>query len=108
MKKIQDDDDAGQLLQLHVGNQADIARPHNSGNTVDITRLSETADSDHNEVNSAVHVQLISSKEDILKELALLYVRKKLSLSVLGATAKLKVALGHKIPIDPIDYTPNH
>jgi hypothetical protein len=86
-------DDAGQLLQLHVGNQADIVRPHNSGNTVDITGPSETADSDHNEVNSADHVQLISSKEDILNELALLYIRKRLSLSALGAIAKLIVAL---------------
>jgi hypothetical protein len=52
-------------------------------------------------VNSADHVQHLSSKEDILKELSLLYVRKRLSLSALGAIAKLILALGHNIPIDP-------
>jgi hypothetical protein len=35
-----------------------------------------------------------------MKELALFYVRKKLSLSVLGCIAKLIVAMEHNIPID--------
>jgi hypothetical protein len=47
-------------------------------------------------VNSANHNHYISSKEEILKELALLYLKKRLSLSTLGAISKLIVALGHK------------
>lgn len=45
---------------------------------------------------------LLLDKDDILKELALLYGRKKLSLSGLGEVAKLIKKLGHDIPTSPI------
>ncbi|KZR97269.1 Uncharacterized protein APZ42_007949, partial [Daphnia magna] len=43
----------------------------------------------------------LSSKDDIVKELALLYARKKLSLTGLGEVAKLIKRLGHDIPTYP-------
>jgi|LakMenEpi03Aug12_release.lakeMendotaPanAssembly.Ray.scaffolds.fasta_scaffold2795124_1 hypothetical protein len=53
------------------------ARTDNTGNALDITVTSETADSEvHNKVNSENLLQHISSKEDILKELASLYCEK--------------------------------
>ena len=67
-----------------------------------LATVSETMDSQVTNFNSTDGVQhILSRKEDIVKELALLYVRKKLSLSAHGCIAKLIVALGHNIPIDP-------
>jgi hypothetical protein len=45
---------------------------------------------------------LLVNKDDIVKEPALLYGRKKLSLSGLGEVAKLIKKLGHDIPTSPI------
>jgi hypothetical protein len=53
-------DDAVQLLQVNVGNKDNIIKSHSSGNILEITEPSETTDSG---VNSANHVQHISSKK---------------------------------------------
>ncbi|KAK4009746.1 hypothetical protein OUZ56_018892 [Daphnia magna] len=57
--------------------------------TIDNPATSETVNSAVNDVDSTDQVfQHILSKEEIVNELALLYVRKKLSFSALGAIAK--------------------
>lgn len=95
------DEEVDQRLRLTDGHQKNIVRPHMSS-TIDNPATSETVNSAVNDVDSTDQVfQHILSKEEIVNELALLYVRKKLSFSALGAIAKLIVALGHNIPIYP-------
>lgn len=95
-----DDEIVQQVTQLPAGKPKIIARPYTSA-SYDIPPTDTLGSDGNNAFSNDNILRHISSKEDIMKELALLYVRKKLSLSAVGAIAKLIVALGHDIPIDP-------
>jgi hypothetical protein len=55
-----------------------------------------------NNYTSNNSLELLVNRDEIVKELALLYGRKKLSLSCLGEVAKLKKNMRHEIPTSAV------